>query len=136
METESYKQQADGSVRIEQTIHVETVGQKKIIVGIIKDVGIHSRAEMKKFLGCNVHLFLQVCVCVCMCVCYIYVYLFMCVCDCASMRCVTVCVSCVTVCACVWVARAAFIFVRTCEDTLAASSPHSQCPLHTICVAL
>ena len=35
-------------------------GQKKILVGMIKDLGTKSRAEMKKFLGCNVHLFLKV----------------------------------------------------------------------------
>ena len=60
VETEAYKQQADGSVRIEQTILVETEGQKKILVGMIKDLGIKARAEMAKFLGCNVHLFLKV----------------------------------------------------------------------------
>jgi len=60
VETETYKQQPDGAVRIEQTIYVETEGQKKILVGMIKDLGTKSRSEMKKFLGCNVHLFLKV----------------------------------------------------------------------------
>lgn len=60
VDTVAYKQQPDGAVRIEQTIFVETEGQKKILVGMIKDIGTKSRSEMKKFLGCNVHLFLQV----------------------------------------------------------------------------
>jgi len=60
VETEAYKQQPDGAVRIEQTIYVETEGQKKILVGMIKDLGTKSRSEMKKFLGCNVHLFLKI----------------------------------------------------------------------------
>jgi GTPase len=60
VETMSYKQQPDGSIRIEQTIFVETAGQKKILVGMIKDLGIKARSEMIKFLGCNVHLFLEV----------------------------------------------------------------------------
>jgi GTPase Era involved in 16S rRNA processing len=60
VETTAYKQQPDGSVRIEQTIFVETEGQKKILVGMIKDLGTKARSEMIKFLGCNVHLFLQV----------------------------------------------------------------------------
>lgn len=60
VETETYKQQPDGAVRIEQTIYVETEGQKKILVGMIKDLGTKARSEMKKFLGCNVHLFLKI----------------------------------------------------------------------------
>jgi hypothetical protein len=39
-----------GSTRIEQTIYVETTGQKKILVGMIKDLGMRCRAT--RFLLC------------------------------------------------------------------------------------
>jgi len=41
-------------------IFVETEGQKRIIVGMIKDLGIRSRREIGKFLDKEVHLFLKV----------------------------------------------------------------------------
>eukprot|EP00960_Hanusia_phi_P035970 752060-Hanusia_phi.AAC.7 len=60
VETESYETQANGSIRIEQTIYVETEGQKKILIGMIKDLSTRSRLEMMKFLECTVHLFLKI----------------------------------------------------------------------------
>ncbi|EKX52370.1 hypothetical protein GUITHDRAFT_84828 [Guillardia theta CCMP2712] len=60
VETESYETQPNGSIRIEQTIFVETEGQKKILIGMIKDISTRSRVEMMKFLECTVHLFLKV----------------------------------------------------------------------------
>ncbi|KAJ1489115.1 hypothetical protein T484DRAFT_1781239, partial [Baffinella frigidus] len=40
VETELFKDLADGSTRIEQIIYVETVGQKKILIGMIRDLGM------------------------------------------------------------------------------------------------
>ena len=62
--TESWQEQADGSVRIEQTVYVQRDGQKAIVVGAggrrIKEIGSRSRAELEKNLERRVHLFLQV----------------------------------------------------------------------------
>ena len=64
VETERWQEQPDGSVRIEQIIHVERDSQKAIVLGKggkqIKRIGELARAEMAKFLGRKVHLFLFV----------------------------------------------------------------------------
>lgn len=64
VETESWKAQKDGSVRIEQVIYVERDGQKAIVLGkggqTVKIVGSMAREEMEKLLGHRVHLFLFV----------------------------------------------------------------------------
>lgn len=61
--TESWKEQKDGSVRIDQTIFVEREGQKGIVVGkggqTIKAIGEAARLELEKMFGRRVHLFLH-----------------------------------------------------------------------------
>lgn len=62
--TESWAEQGDGSVRIDQTVYVQRDGQKAIVLGAggrrIKEIGSRSRAELEKHLERRVHLFLQV----------------------------------------------------------------------------
>jgi GTP-binding protein Era len=62
--TESWRDQPDGSVRVEQTIFVERPGQKAIVIGKgggrIKRIGEASRRELGDLLGRPVHLFLRV----------------------------------------------------------------------------
>ncbi len=64
VETESWEERTDGSVRIEQMIYVAREGHKGILLGHkgekIKAVGQAARAELEEFLGRKVHLFLQV----------------------------------------------------------------------------
>lgn len=64
VETENWKDQKDGSARIEQVIFVERDGQKKIVIGeggqMIKRVGAYARQEMEKQFERRVHLFLFV----------------------------------------------------------------------------
>jgi len=64
VETESWKRQKDGSVRVEQVIFVRRDSQKPIVLGkggrTIKEIGAQSRKEMQDWLGCRVHLFLFV----------------------------------------------------------------------------
>jgi len=61
--TESWKDQKDGSVRIEQTIYVERDGQKAIVIGkggqTIKIIGEAARKELEEIFGRRVHLFLH-----------------------------------------------------------------------------
>ena len=61
--TESWKDQKDGSVRIDQTIFVEREGQKAIVIGkggrAIKAIGEAARLEMEQLFGRRVHLFLH-----------------------------------------------------------------------------
>jgi GTP-binding protein Era len=61
--TDSWKEQKDGSVRIDQTIFVEREGQKGIVIGkggqTIKAIGEAARLELEQILGCRVHLFLH-----------------------------------------------------------------------------
>ena len=56
---ERYKE-SDNNVEIYATIVVERTSQKKIIIGkggsMIKKIGTNTRADIKKFLGCPVHL--------------------------------------------------------------------------------
>lgn len=64
VETESWKEQKDGSVRIEQTIFVATENQKKITIGAggaaIKQIGSAAREDLERVLERRVHLFLFV----------------------------------------------------------------------------
>lgn len=64
VETESWQERPDGSVRIEQVVHVLRESHKPIVLGKggqqIKSVGAASRAELEKMLERKVHLFLFV----------------------------------------------------------------------------
>ena len=64
VETESWEEKKDGSIRIEQIVYVARDGQKKIILGKggqqIKAIGAHARKELEEILDCRVHLFLFV----------------------------------------------------------------------------
>jgi GTP-binding protein Era len=64
VETEGWKERKDGSVRIDQVVYVARDGHKGIALGpkgaTIKAVGQAARAELKEFLGQDVHLFLTV----------------------------------------------------------------------------
>jgi GTP-binding protein Era len=64
VETESFKEQKDGSIRIEQTLFVARDSQKGIVLGhkgeTIKAIGTQARLSMAEFLGRRVHLFLNV----------------------------------------------------------------------------
>nr|WP_152045420.1 GTPase Era [Aureimonas psammosilenae] len=64
VETELWKRQPDGSVRIEQTIYVERDSQKKIVIGhkgeTIKAIGQAARIEITEAAEEKVHLFLFV----------------------------------------------------------------------------
>lgn len=64
VETESWQEREDGSVRIDQTIYVARAGHKGIVLGhrgeTIKGISQAARAEIAEFLGRPVHLFLQV----------------------------------------------------------------------------
>jgi GTP-binding protein Era len=64
VETDSWTERNDNSVRIEQTIFVERESQRKIVLGkggaTIKVIGADSRKEIAEILGVPVHLFLFV----------------------------------------------------------------------------
>ena len=64
VETDSWKELKDKSVRIEQTIFVERDSQRKIVLGkggaTIKAIGADARKEIADILGQKVHLFLFV----------------------------------------------------------------------------
>jgi GTP-binding protein Era len=64
VETESWTERKDGSVRIDQTIYVEREGQKAIVLGksgrAIKTIGEVARRELEEAFGRRVHLFLFV----------------------------------------------------------------------------
>jgi GTP-binding protein Era len=64
VETDSWTERKDKSVRIEQTIFVERESQRKIVLGkggaSIKAIGAESRKELAEILGVPVHLFLFV----------------------------------------------------------------------------
>ena len=64
VETESWEEKKDGSVRIEQVIYVERDSQKKIVLGhkgeTIRAIGQASRKELAEILEQKVHLFLFV----------------------------------------------------------------------------
>ena len=62
--TEAWKELADGSVRVEQTIYVERESQRKIVLGKggqgIKAIGAEARRELAAAIDQKVHLFLFV----------------------------------------------------------------------------
>lgn len=64
VETEQWREQKDGSARIEQVIYVLRATHKQIVIGKggarIKAVGAAARAELEALLGRPVHLFLFV----------------------------------------------------------------------------
>jgi GTPase len=64
VETESWEEKKDGSVRIQQVIYVERDSQKKIVLGhegqAIKSIGQAARKELMEILEQKVHLFLFV----------------------------------------------------------------------------
>lgn len=64
VETENWKDQKDGSARIDQVIFVEREGQKKIVLGekgqMIKRIGAFARKIMEEQFERRVHLFLFV----------------------------------------------------------------------------
>ena len=64
VETESFKAQKDGSVRIDAVIYVTKASHKAILIGAkgsrIKDIGARARRELMTLLECPVHLFLRV----------------------------------------------------------------------------
>ncbi len=64
VETETWTERGDGSVRIEQTIYVERESQRKIVLGkagqTIKAIGAAARKELAGILEHPVHLFLFV----------------------------------------------------------------------------
>jgi GTPase len=62
--TDRWTERKDGSVRIDQTVHVERDGQKAIVIGAggarLKALGAAARGELAKALERPVHLFLHV----------------------------------------------------------------------------
>jgi len=64
VETDSWTERKDKSIRIEQTIFVERESQRKIVLGkagaTIKAIGADSRKEIAEITGVPVHLFLFV----------------------------------------------------------------------------
>jgi len=64
VETDTWEERKDGSVRIEQTIFVARPSQKAIVLGEggqqIKRIGARARAELETLLDRRVHLFLFV----------------------------------------------------------------------------
>ncbi|MBN8874669.1 MAG: GTPase Era [Rhodospirillales bacterium] len=64
VETESFKERPDGSVRIEVTIYVARAGHKAILIGErgakVKAIGARARQELGALLDRPVHLFLNV----------------------------------------------------------------------------
>jgi GTPase len=64
VETESWENRRDGSLRIEQVIYVERTSQRAIVLGEagrrIKAIGARARAELERMLERRVHLFLFV----------------------------------------------------------------------------
>ena len=64
VETDTWTERKDKSIRIEQTIFVERESQRKIVLGkggaTIKSIGADSRKEIAEIVGVPVHLFLFV----------------------------------------------------------------------------
>lgn len=64
VETESFQERKDGSVRIEATIYVSRPAHKAILIGErgsrIKAIGARAREQLSALLECPVHLFLNV----------------------------------------------------------------------------
>jgi GTP-binding protein Era len=64
VETESFQERPDGSVRIDATIYVTRAGHKAILIGAggarIREIGAKARADLGGLLERPVHLFLNV----------------------------------------------------------------------------
>ena len=64
VETESFKEQKNGSIRIDAVIYVAREGHKAILIGAkgarIKDIGSRARKELERLLETKVNLFLRV----------------------------------------------------------------------------
>jgi GTP-binding protein Era len=64
VETENFKPQKDGSIRIEAVIYVARTGHKAILIGAkgarIKEIGAKARQQLTSLFERNVHLFLRV----------------------------------------------------------------------------
>jgi len=64
VETEKWDEKKDGSVRIEQIIHVDRDSQKGIVIGkggaSLKKIGEMARTDMEELMERRVHLFLFV----------------------------------------------------------------------------
>ena len=64
VETETFAERKDGSVRIEATVYVARAGHKAILIGHkgarIKEIGAKARAQLADLLDRPVHLFLNV----------------------------------------------------------------------------
>ncbi|RBP05163.1 GTP-binding protein Era [Roseiarcus fermentans] len=64
VETDSWKDQPDGSARVEQTVFVTREGHRKIVIGeggrTIKAIGTAARKDISEAHGATVHLFLHV----------------------------------------------------------------------------
>lgn len=64
VETESWKEQKDGTVRVEQTIYVTRDAHKKIVIGekgqMLKSIGTAARGDISEIAETKVHLFLFV----------------------------------------------------------------------------
>jgi len=64
VETEKWKKQKNGDIRIDQIIYVKRESQKPIVLGkggrTIRDIGAAARHDMQDWLGVKVHLFIFV----------------------------------------------------------------------------
>jgi GTP-binding protein Era len=64
VETETWQERKDGSVRVEATIYVGRANHKAILIGErgarIKEIGARARADLSRLLERPVHLFLNV----------------------------------------------------------------------------
>jgi GTPase len=64
VETESWQERKDGSVRVEATVYVSRASHKAILIGAggarIKEIGARARAQLTSLLERPVHLFLNV----------------------------------------------------------------------------
>src|SRR5947207_3101447 len=64
VETESWEERRDGSVRIDQVLYVQRPRQRAIVLGDkgqrIKTIGARARAELEQMLERRIHLFLFV----------------------------------------------------------------------------
>ncbi len=64
VDTESWEEKRDGSVKISQVIYVRSAGQKKIVIGdkgaMLRDIGKSARHKLRELTGRTVHLFLFV----------------------------------------------------------------------------
>jgi len=64
VETESWEERKDGSVKIDQIIYVSREGHRGIVLGkkgeTIRDIGKAARIEFSEIMGQKVHLFLRI----------------------------------------------------------------------------